>query len=69
MDATGNHVVAPIWEVSNNTTTAQASVVANRATLTYKATIGANSIAEKVGRIEGGCALYETYLSTRSWQN
>ncbi|MBO4695456.1 MAG: prepilin-type N-terminal cleavage/methylation domain-containing protein [Clostridia bacterium] len=70
MDAADNTVAAPVWEIKNNTTTLTAEVVANRATLTYynNSDLSA-SIAEKVGRIEGGCAVFETARSARSWLN
>ena len=70
MDAADNTVSAPVWEIKNNTTTLTAEVVANRATLTYynNSDLSA-SIAEKVGRIEGGCAVFETARSARSWLN
>ena len=64
-DATGNTVVSPLWEVSGNTTTLTAEVVANRGILTYRASADADSIAAKVGRIEGGCALWETARSAQ----
>ena len=41
-------MLAPLWEVENNPTTATAAIVYNRVTLTYKATIGVNSFAEKL---------------------
>ena len=70
MDAEDDHVVSPVWTVENNSTTLTAAVVADRATLTYSNRGDkTQSIAEKVGRIEGGCALFETYLSARSWLN
>ena len=70
MDAPTNVVEAPVWTISGNSTTLTASVVADRATLTYSNRSDATqSIAEKVGRIEGGCALFETARSERSWLN
>ena len=69
MDAIGNKVESPLWEVSGNSTTLTQDVVANRGILTYKANTASQSLAEKVGRIEGGCALWETYRSARSWLN
>ena len=63
-DATGNKVQSPIWTIADNTTTLTASIVAARGVLTFRATTDANSLAEKVGRIEGGCGLWETARST-----
>ncbi len=65
-DAEGNKVQSPIWEVSGNTTTLAENVVANRGILTFKAATASESLAEKVGRIEGGCALWETARSTHA---
>ena len=66
MNAEGNRVEGnSTWEISNNNTTLTETVVANRGYLTYNK--GADSISEKVGRIEGGCGLWETYKSARSW--
>ena len=68
MDAPGNVVQSPTWEIKNNSTTLTAEIVANRATLTYSnRSDKTQSIAEKVGRIEGGCAVFETARSARSW--
>ena len=70
MDAAGNVVASPLWEVSGNTTTLTESVIASRGTLTFRNTENAaNSISEKVGRLEGGCGLWETARSARSWLN
>lgn len=67
MDAAGNRVESPTWEVLDNETTLTADIVANRGTLTYKAINSSQSISEKVGRIVGGCGLWETINSERSW--
>ena len=47
-DAAGNVIEAPVWTISDNTTTLSESVIAGRATLTYQASVEANSIAERV---------------------
>ena len=66
-DAAGNVIEAPVWTISDNTTTLSESVIAGRATLTYQASVEANSIAERVGRLEGGCGVWETARSAKSW--
>ena len=67
MDAPDNEVKSPVWTIDNNKTTLTESVVASRATLTYKASTASQSIAEKVGSIKGGCGVWETFKSARSW--
>jgi len=69
MNAAGNQVKDnPVWEVANNTTTLTAEVIANRGTLTYSnRSDKSQSISEKVGRLEGGCGLWETFQSARNW--
>ena len=68
MDAPGNVVQSPTWEITNNKTTLTAAIIADRATLTYSnRSDKTQSIAEKVGSLKGGCGVWETANSARSW--
>ena len=52
------------YTISGNTSTAAASVVAARGYLVYENYKDGSGVAEKVGSIVGGCAVYETAKST-----